>query len=226
MDFDGDSYKIFLSSDELKCFRCGEIGHISAKCETVRPIETEPSINEITATSSLSPTVTHDINNPSKLTADPTHSTANQQPKISLVNESFSTPINTLLQIPANPSTDPTPREETADRSESVSSPLQSLHPAAEESSVTPSPSSQQHGKLKNSKRTKSNTVDIEEAREFITSQSASYPLTFDELSSFINIALIERNLSSVITHFTNDISGTIRMLNDTYQIISDRSTK
>lgn len=32
VDFEGDSYRIFVSSDELRCFKCKQIGHISKNC--------------------------------------------------------------------------------------------------------------------------------------------------------------------------------------------------
>lgn len=50
--------------------------------------------------------------------------------------------------------------------------------------------------------------------------------MSIEDLQSFLNISIREKNCSNFLSEFTSDVEGTLKMHFDTRKNIRDRSTK
>lgn len=227
---DNTSYRVFLTQDNLSCFKCKQQGHIASQC----PNETNNTTTNINRNTTQNedlmnftePTNTSLATSCSQQTTEPLNTVSLQ--KQAITNSPQHTPKNCLnnsLQNATEPSiqstSNPTPNSTSLKR---LISPPSSPDP----DKVTNSESvSQKQLPKPNAKKCKTiNPPEDSTTRKLIEEQSPPFVLNYEQLKDFLENASNSPDPVSIATEYTQNVTGLLDMINKIQPSLENKTLK
>ena len=209
---DDTTFRIFLSTDTLRCFHCKDEGHIAINCPSQKnasDVPTQDNENLINVNINTETVITHQVNTQNVNTTE----TENKQ--IQIEN------INLLMRPP------------TTGLKRTLSSTTSTSTNVSKEGKIS---NAKKSGKIKikqPSKKQKSSEVITEEialhllpVKELISSEEKSYPIDLEKLTEFLVKTYDNSKVTETAYSYTNDLPSLCKMLDDIKVNIADKKLK
>lgn len=201
--FDDEEYRIFLTDDQMRCFRCREIGHVAARCtradnETVI-IPVRPENRGKRPPPSPSNTTEDDVFN---LSQEPENDSGTED------NVSITEVDESQLIVPDAEGVMPTnePRNDIFRQPTKL--------PKAKRIRVDRPSTDEEDGQ--------DNLQEVEE----LWKKDNDYPIDFINFSEFMNKVKGSEKPAEIARRYTQDLEGLITVIKDARVLISRRATK
>lgn len=220
VEFEDEKYRIFLSTDEMRCFKCKAVGHISTNCpQTIQtPAESVAEVNHQTKVNDANVT-------PGSLT-DTEHITEVSDP-----NPGFLVPRSSNALKSRRPSVSPTGKRsaEVLEREETSS--LIDSECSTTSTSRT-KPRMKKHKKIKAIKPTRekqdmerSDNESLKASIEMFTDGS-THTLTYSELQEFLTECKGTEKKLEIAQKYTSDIAGLTSLLDGVIKKLGNGALK
>lgn len=197
------SFRIFLTTDELKCFLCKQVNHIAKNCPTANTttlMDTTSNIPSQTPneqTNTRMETVHNDRTNLTPRTKRP-------------APESLSS--NTNDEVPNNSATDPNSQ--------------QFLTPSPPTAIPHSSRPKQKKPKTESSAEQPISDETLYPVRKLIEENPTNFILPYHSFKCFLENSSGSKDLLAEANRFTNDIDALLSMLYQTYPVLTNRGLK
>lgn len=209
VNYDDIEYRIFLTFDEMNCFICKNSGHIARNCPNANRDQQDTTDPQITQERPPTQQVeTMDIQ-----TAP--HNSLQHSKKTSNDTKKRPAPSSTVSSDP-DKETDLLLLETQDDT------------PATSSYGFPKPPPKPTNKKLKKSTSTEDKTLEamLKPAKPHIEDNSADFVLTYDNLLSFLEDSHGNTDLLSEARKYTPHVNKVMKMLNEVYSHVADRSIK
>lgn len=196
ISFESEEYRIFLSDDKLKCFRCKEEGHIAANCSVMEPANIV-------------------INSSNKRPASSTNDSCSIE---AVMNDS----LPEGSQVPGSPEAkqNVTVPQEIKDSSEAL--PKAASHNDCKEKKIRKATKKRKF----ETKGDESTSEDSFEDIEMFWSDESPQVLDFCNFSAFLEQVKGHNKPLEVAKRYTDDIDGLIRLLKSVGPMFTQRAAK
>nr|CAI5862416.1 unnamed protein product [Callosobruchus analis] len=243
--YENVTYRVFISSDNQKCYKCNTAGHIAARCPNNTP-RAEPQIDNMQQQQNREteqPQIAHTLSPASTSTQ---HTQVQQQsiPTTSSTSAEIDPAPPQTTILPRKPTqldlSNTTPSENTTDNNEDTSTAGKrsfsaTVTPTSDSETVSKKADEPSFLKPKTSsvKKYKADTPPshvpestLHSLREFMARNSASLAINCDQLKSILENAHGSQDIIEIVKEHTKDIKGLIESILLIYPHITDRAIK
>ncbi|CAH1991466.1 unnamed protein product [Acanthoscelides obtectus] len=236
---DNITYRIFLSLDSQKCFKCNRQGHIASQCPFSTQLQTNIIETPPQSTNQLETANTQQVNE-QQITTASSHEPATSQYTTNTQEaevQSHIKPIQTeqqntvaLHDLTCNNQTDTQTSTSSKRNFSEAISPTTPIHDPSSDltnSPIFPKPKNTRIKKQKtNSQPSYISQEAYEDVKTFIDAQTPAFILNSDQFKSLLENTHGTHNIMSIIQDYTDYTKGLIEMILLVYPHIADRAVK
>lgn len=239
--FEGEFFRIFLTDDSLRCYLCKQNGHIASTCDynfdnqnmNVDDDEEPEEQNEPSSHAIIRSQENITLSDPNtdrtaaqKRALSSNSSVTSHSTNLEILPQSSSPPFenNSSLSPPSNEQPSPRP-----------SNPPEAPKPKKQKKlkitdekpiSITTEPPPNEPHKTTNENVSINQLLNSIRANIDTNHQNKTYPLSYSNFALMMDIVKSQQDPLPRVKEFTDDIAGVIRMLEDNYPKLENRSIK